>query len=74
MEGTMNTLYQDLVLLGVPIDSHESDLYVVASPEVSALIEKHGLCKTTFRHEVLKTIWYDVPFAFDPWWEVRRPR
>lgn len=70
------TLYQAAIAAGIPIDSHESDLYMLATEEARALIHKHGKHGTAslFRSEVDGRMWWDVPFSFDPWWERRAAR
>jgi hypothetical protein len=68
------TLYQDLMTAGIPVDSHESDLYFPSTPESRALLHQYPILvatATTFRHTQEGTIWYDIPFAYDPWWEAR---
>jgi hypothetical protein len=68
-----DTLYQELVAAGVPIDSHESDLYCLVCSESIKLVAKHDTHKTasTFRSEIDGKLWLDCPFKFDPWWDKR---
>jgi hypothetical protein len=65
------TIYEQLKAVGVPIDSHESDLYAKRTPESQAIIaayEFRGIV-TTFISQIDKTVWYDIPFAYDRFWE-----
>ena len=66
------TLYTLLVAAGCDIDHHESDLYVRATPEADAIIEawqiKHGVNREVFRSAIDHSKWYDIPFAYDPFW------
>ena len=65
------TIYEQLKAAGVPISSHESDLYAKKTPESQAIIaayEFKGIVKT-FISQIDKTVWYDIPFAYDPFWE-----
>jgi hypothetical protein len=72
----MSAVYKRMKKLGVRMDSHESDLYVPVTPETTEAIEEltdSGAMTvevTRFRsHD--GTEWYDIPFAFDPWWQER---
>jgi hypothetical protein len=68
------TLYEELTAAGVRISNHESDLYFEASAEAIAILQKYPLQKsnaTRFINQVEGGSWFDVPFAYDPWWEAR---
>ncbi len=66
------TVYQALLAAGVPLDHHESDLYVKVTPESTRLLlDYRGTTAPTFIHQQTRDLWYDVPFAFDPWWAWR---
>lgn len=70
----MKTLYAELVAAGIPVAHHESDLYFPITEQTRAILEKYPLEKgnaTTFTNQVEGGRWYDVPFAFIPWWEKR---
>jgi len=65
------TLYDACVAAGLEMDSHESDLYLRDTPQALALIVsyrgmRHGAKR--FRSAVDGNIWFDVPFAFAPFW------
>ena len=66
------SLYGDLRAAGVPIDHHESDLYFADSPN-SRLILARWLVQvrlaTRFENQQDGSTWWDVPFAYLPWWE-----
>jgi hypothetical protein len=68
-----DSIYSRLVAAGCQIDSHESDLYVKASPEALAVIRQFeaegGVThRKRFTSQIDGTEWYDLPFAFDPFW------
>jgi hypothetical protein len=63
----MNSLYQDLKSSGIETDSHESDLYAVASEKSLQIIQEHGFVCSCFQSEGKN--WYEIPFAYDPFWE-----
>lgn len=69
------SLYTQLVDAGVPVDNHRSDLYAKVTPESRALIAayEHRRNVTMFVHQVTGESWYDIPFAFDPFWERKQP-
>lgn len=72
------TLYEALHAAGVPLDSHESDLYVKDTPEARAILVAHGKCPGAWGCEAFtsniepRDCWFDVPFAFDPYWQQRQ--
>lgn len=68
------TLYDELKAAGVEIDNHESDLYFPVTEATKAILAKpehkaHRKIATAFLSNVTHTLWFDVPFAFEPWWE-----
>jgi hypothetical protein len=64
----MPSLYQELVSLGMQIDSHESDLYVPVNEQTSAVIRK---CQRIAGITVFKSELDDIPFAYEPFWSAR---
>lgn len=73
---SFSTLYDALKAAGCETGNHESDLYVKATPEAEAILKAHGKtpgawgCES-FISNIDKTRWYDIPFAYKPWWEKR---
>jgi hypothetical protein len=65
------SLYTDLVHAGVPLDSHESDLYALVTATSNRIIAKYEHRKnvTTFVSQGDRRLWYDIPFAYEPFWE-----
>ncbi len=74
LTSSAKSLYQALRAAGVPIDHHESDLYVLDMPIARTLIAKHGKKGTAFTSQIDKRRWIDVPFAYDPFWEKKQRR
>ena len=72
MGGRMS-LYTELKRLGIKTDNWESDLYFPVTPETTQLLaDMHDTSATTFQNQGQEGgLWYDAPFAFDPWWERR---
>jgi len=65
------SLYDELLAAGVPLDNHESDLYVKDTPEARAILAKHGKRAAPFVNQIDHTIWFDVPFMYEPFWRAR---
>jgi hypothetical protein len=63
-------LYDDLVGAGIPLDHHESDLYVLHTPMAVSIIRQHGQLGTPFIGTDGKR-WLDIPFAYMPFWRSR---
>jgi hypothetical protein len=71
----MSTLYEDLKAAGVQIASHESDLYFPVTPESRTILNRYPVQlanATTFVNQVEGGRWFDVPFAYLPYWEKKQ--
>lgn len=70
------TIYQKLLAAGCAVEGHESDLYTPATDAAAAIIWRnrgqHQGQVTTFKGSDGR-LWFDVPFAFDPFWANRFP-
>ena len=68
------TIYDKAKELGIPMDNHESDLYLPVNDKTRILVNNYvakGGSATTFISQVDNKRWYDIPFAYLPWWEKR---
>jgi hypothetical protein len=65
------SLYDELVKVMTPneIDHHESDLYVLRNEKSQPLVEGFVGSHTTFVGSTDRRVWYDVPFAYKPFWD-----
>jgi hypothetical protein len=69
----MNSIYEQLKSADVKLDNHFSDLYVERTGASKEILEGYE-----YRDSVTEftsddgTIWYDVPFCFDPFWQTIR--
>lgn len=63
------SIYTDLLAIGAEVDNHYADLYVKATKQALEVLVKHGCRFESFRSVVDGAQWFDVPFAFDPYWE-----
>lgn len=70
----MGTIYEQLKAAGVPLNSHESDLYAKVTPESKAIVEKweHFQNASQFTSQIDGQRWYDLPFAYDPFWKAKQ--
>jgi hypothetical protein len=69
------SLYEELIKNGIEIDNHESDLYFPMTLESIEILEKYPSEKRNariFKNEINGEAWYDVPFAYIPWWEKKQ--
>jgi hypothetical protein len=66
-------IYKEMIDLGVKIDNHESDLYVPVTPETTKIINLYEFKSNVkpFICNIDKKLWYDIPFAYSPFWENR---
>ncbi len=66
------SLYEAITAAGIPTDHHESDLYFPVTVESTAVLHGYPGQKAiaeTFMSQTDGAMWYDVPFAFLPFWE-----
>ena len=65
------TIYDQMLAAGVQINNHESDLYVPVTPETTAIVNGYKFKSnvTRFTSNIDKKQWYDIPFAYSPFWQ-----
>jgi hypothetical protein len=65
------SVYHDLVKVMAPteLDHHESDLYVLVNEKSRPIVEKYVGSASVFKSNLDGKLWYDLPFAFAPFWE-----
>jgi len=63
-------IYEQLKNANIPLDNHESDLYALKTPESEAIIKNYTMRPfiKTFISQIDGKIWYDIPFAYTPFW------
>jgi len=68
------SIYEAMRAGGVEMDNHETDLYVPVTPYTLAVVKGYRFAGnvTTFTHQIRKTQWFDIPFAYLPAWD-RKP-
>ena len=69
----MKNIYEEAVKR-IPkneIDHHYSDLYLKVTPTSRKLVDEYEWRGnvTTFRDQIEGKLWYEIPFAFTPYWE-----
>ena len=67
----MNTVYEKIQEANIPTDHHESDLYVLATPESKAILERANRSLESFISQIDHKMWYNVAFAYDPFWKMK---
>ncbi len=64
-------IFKNAIALGIKIDHKGSDLYIPVTDETRKLVSdyeyKQGV--TTFTSQIDGGLWYDIPFAYDPFFE-----
>ncbi len=69
----MKTLYETAVELmnKDEISHHESDLYLKITPVSLELVGNHefGCNVTRFTSKIDGRLWFEIPFAYDPYWK-----
>lgn len=53
-------------------DNHESDLYLLVTPESAELCKEYDKQGSVFISNVDKRAYFDIPFAYEPWWAARQ--
>lgn len=52
-------------------NNHESDLYLLATDEAGRIMKDHGKVGQIFKDNANGKMYYDIPFAYQPWWDER---
>lgn len=67
------SIYEALKTAGVKLDNHASDLYAEVTPISAAIVAtyEHRPQVTTFRSAIDGRLWFDLPFAYQPYWQGR---
>ena len=62
------SIYSEMMVAGVEIDHHCTDLYVPVNEVTTSIIDRYEFkCNVTkFRSAIDGTPWYDIPFAYTP--------
>ena len=68
------TVYEQVLNRGVEHDHHASDLYLKDGKQARQIIEGWEFAEnaTMFRSQIDGSLWWDLPFAYDPWWAAKR--
>ena len=74
MNAIYSNPYKALLAADVPMDSHESDLYVLATAQALSIVKASAWTFTYFRSAIDGRQWLDIPFAYEPFWERRQRR
>ncbi len=72
MTAEYSNPYKKLVAMGIPIDHHESDLYVLSTPESLQVVNDSGWSHTSFVSQIDNKLWLGLPFAYEPFWEPKQ--
>ena len=64
-------IYEEMIKLGVQHAHHESDLYVPVNDATTKLVNQYEFKQNVkmFTCNIDKKLWYDIPFAYMPFWE-----
>jgi hypothetical protein len=67
------SIHQKAVLAGLEIASHCSDLYIPVNAISAELVKLHGHKSTLrqFTSQIDGKQWYEIAFAYDPYWDKR---
>lgn len=68
------SIYEELMVAGQPINSHYSDLYTPVNDVTKELVKKHKCRATIFINQTDGGWWYDIPFAYEPYWDCKQKK
>ena len=63
------SIYTDMKEADLEMDNHYSDLYVEDTPKAREILKEHDVSWSVFHNQVTKTMWIDVAFMYEPYWE-----
>lgn len=73
----LKSVYEQLieVMNDDEMSNHQSDLYVLKNGNSTPIVEQYKkefpVCVTTFISNIDRKIWYDIAFAYQPYWNKR---
>jgi hypothetical protein len=69
----MKTIYKSALQFMEPdeISHHQSDLYLKVNGVSETLVSNYMYKSSVkrFISQIDKTLWFDIPFAYDPFWD-----
>jgi len=76
----MKSIYARMIEAGVETANHQSDLYVPVNDTTRQIIKEYNesvepgyeVKPEVFVSKIDHTLWFDIPFMFDPYWESKR--
>ena len=70
------TIYQEMIEAGVKVSGYQSDLYVPVNEITREIVSNYKFrdVVTQFHNKVDGGLWFDIPFAYDPYWAKRIAR
>lgn len=65
------SVYNQIKATGCDIAHHESDLYCPVTPETTDIVKNYQFKGNVrkFTNRIDGTPWYEIPFAYDPFWQ-----
>jgi hypothetical protein len=69
--GNTNSIFDLVREAGIDFDSRESSLHIPVNDKSRAIMEAYQFKDnvTTFMNSIDGKQWYDIRFAYEPWWE-----
>jgi hypothetical protein len=73
------TIYDLIKISGIEFDNHCSDLQFPVTEQTTAIVEQFypnrpTVMVETFRNCITGERWYEIPFAYSPFWEAREAK
>jgi len=76
----MKSIDERMIEAGVETANHQSDLYVPVNDTTRQIIKEYNesvepgyeVKPEVFVSKIDHTLWFDIPFMFDPYWESKR--
>jgi len=64
-------IYEEMMKADVPISSWQSDLYAKVCEDSVAIVNNYVFKDNVkmFFSQVDNEVWFDIPFAYDPFWD-----
>jgi hypothetical protein len=66
-----SSIFEQVKASGIPYHNHQSDLYIPVNETTKEMVKNYKFKNnvTTFVNQVEGGLWYDIPFAYSPYWE-----
>lgn len=66
-----SSIWEEVVARGIQYRNHESDLYIPVTQVTREMVKRHNVDAKQFYNDAEHCYWFDIAFAYLPYWQQR---